>query len=164
MQNTISTIIILFLLIFFPIQAFSVDVGDKLPDFNISTLSGQVVQSAKIRGKNPLVLVFWATWCKSCVNEVPELKKLFSIYKPKGVEFLAVNIGISDFIESIRPFIKKHDICYPIALDKKTSLTNRFDILAIPMIIISDLQGVVRYRSPSVPVSLERYLSAGKTD
>ena len=162
MRNTIAAIIFL-LLISFSTRAFSVAVGVKLPDFKIRTLSGQIVQSEKIRGEKPLVLIFWATWCQSCENEVPALKKLFSLYQPEGVEFLAVNTGISDSPESVRSFIRKNDITYPIAFDKNRSVTNLFDIAAVPMIIIADLHGTVRYRYPTVPVSLERYLSDEKT-
>ena len=138
MRNIIINIISLLFLILLPVQAASVDVGDRLPDFNLKTLFGQKVMSAKIRGDKPVLLIFWATWCQSCRNEVPELKTLFSLYQPKGVQFLAINTGISDPPSRVRSFIRKHNIRYPVALDKNQALINKFDIVAIPMIIIAD--------------------------
>ncbi|MEZ6192133.1 MAG: TlpA disulfide reductase family protein [Phycisphaerales bacterium] len=55
-----------------------------------------------------VVLEFWATWCPSCVEQVPHLKKLYGEYRERGVLF----IGISEDSDPavVRRFVDKHEI------------------------------------------------------
>ncbi len=50
----------------------AVKVGDAAPNFKLSDSSGSVIELAKLKGQ-PVVLTFWATWCPSCKQELPEL-------------------------------------------------------------------------------------------
>ena len=52
--------------------AAATKVGDLAPNFKLSDSSGGIVELAKLRGQ-PVVLTFWATWCPSCKQELPEL-------------------------------------------------------------------------------------------
>jgi len=58
-------------LLSFPFAA-ATKVGDLAPNFKLSDSSGGVVELAKLKGQ-PVVLTFWATWCPSCKQELPEL-------------------------------------------------------------------------------------------
>ena len=51
-------------------------IGALAPDFTLKDMDGKTVQLAKFRGKNPVFLNFWASWCPACRQETPENEKL----------------------------------------------------------------------------------------
>jgi len=72
---------------------------------------------AKIRSDNigKVVLInFWATWCKPCVAEFPELIKLQKEYKEKYFSLILVSLDFNEDISSkLLPFLKKNDVDFP---------------------------------------------------
>src|SRR5205823_11978899 len=54
-------------------------------------IKGTTVSMKSLKGK-VVVVDFWATWCGPCVAEMPNMKKLYAEYKPKGVEFVDVSL------------------------------------------------------------------------
>lgn len=56
-------IILILLLFLLPLSSYAVEVGDKAPDFNATTLDGREIHYfSAIKDKKPLYLIFWATW------------------------------------------------------------------------------------------------------
>src|SRR5690606_5996059 len=63
-------------------------VGAEAPNIKVTTLDGAVVELAKLKDK-VLVLNFWSTTCKPCIEEMPALNELVHSYKDKDVVFLS---------------------------------------------------------------------------
>jgi len=62
------------------------------PGFTLKDLNGKEVSLKEFKDKKAVLLVFWATWCVYCRQEIPELIKLKSQYKDKNLEIFGVNI------------------------------------------------------------------------
>ncbi len=139
-----------------PGAALAVEVGDTIPGFVLERTDGTVLRSDVLKGKKPLMLVFWATWCPSCKEEIPRLKEVHSSPRLKGLELIAVNVGVNDSLGRTKRFMKKYDISYPVGFDEGSRITRRFQILGTPTVILVDRSGVVRYRSSGVPTNLEQ--------
>ena len=77
----------------------------QLPD-----KSGQMQALSQWQGK-PLILNFWASWCKPCVEEMPELMALATELAPQGIQ--TIGIGI-DNGSNINEFAAKYHIAYPL--------------------------------------------------
>lgn len=132
-------------------------IGATLPEFMLTTPDGVTIDSKTLAGKQPVVLVFWATWCPGCKKEIPELNKLYDTVKKRGITFIGVDVGMNDSPERMVKFAAKYGIKYPVAFDTKSTVTTQFKIQGIPTIIISDSSGVIRYRDHSPPKSLDRF-------
>lgn len=150
-------IIALILVMAWPAFGRITGVGDVSPPFVLKTIDGSMVRSNDIKGKKPMFLVFWATWCSICREEIPNLKKIYSTFEPKGMGFVAINIGVNDSLTRVKRFIAKYKIAYPVAFDEGSRVTKRFNIHGTPTIIIVDKRGIVRYRSASIPDDFEKY-------
>ena len=88
-----------------------------LPDFNIPTIDGRTIRFSDYRGK-VLVVDFWATWCKPCRQETPELVRIANQFGPRGVEVLGLHIddrGRSSH-DKIKEFIRQFGISYTVGL------------------------------------------------
>jgi thiol-disulfide isomerase/thioredoxin len=64
-----------------------------------------------------LVVHFWATWCRPCVEELPSLEKLSQEYSTQKVRFLMVSMDFpKDLKEKVTPFISKNNIKSDVVL------------------------------------------------
>jgi thiol-disulfide isomerase/thioredoxin len=73
---------------------------------------------AQWKGK-PMVVYFWATWCKSCKHEVPELIALYDKYKKNGLTVVGIAIDNTDKVVA---FTKEYKINYPILMGSNDAL------------------------------------------
>ena len=91
-------------------------------------ISGQEVSIKNLRGK-VVVVEFWATWCGTCVHEIPELKRLYSKYHNQGVEFIGVSHDLPENeggLDNLKSFVAKEDIPWPqyyLGRDERRILT-----------------------------------------
>ncbi|WP_425497804.1 TlpA family protein disulfide reductase [Lysobacter arvi] len=86
--------------------------GVEVPKLVISTVEGQPYDLAARRGKW-VVVNFWATWCKPCLKEMPELSALDAMREHIEVVGLAYE-DISP--DDMKVFLKLHPVVYPIAV------------------------------------------------
>jgi thiol-disulfide isomerase/thioredoxin len=100
-----------------------------------------------LRGKVVLIN-FWATWCKPCVKEFPELVKLYNDYKDKNFRLIFISADVPEEIENkVTPFLKSQNvefITYYNNFDKPEELINYIDKNwegAIPSTYIYDKDG-----------------------
>ncbi len=134
-------------------------VGDPAPQFQIRTVSNKVVDSGTLKGEKPMTLIFWATWCPECKKEISDINQLHKKFEPKGMEVLAVDVGINDSEAKVKKYIEKYKLSYPVAFDQGSQITKQFNIQGTPTIIIVDKSGVVRYRGAHIPDDLEAHYS-----
>ena len=83
--------------------------AQETPAVKITDLEKLVAES-----KTPLVINFWATFCKPCMEEIPYFQKLEKTYTAKGVKLLLVSLDMQDaYPEKLKTFIKKRGITLP---------------------------------------------------
>lgn len=112
------------------------------PAFVVESLGGEDRALADFKGK--LVLLdFWATWCKPCLETMPRLQKLYSANSGGGFEVCGVSIDDDgDRRRKIRKTTDKLGISYPIFVDAKpTPAWHRFRVKAIPAMYLLDRDG-----------------------
>jgi len=65
----------------------------------------------------PLLINFWATWCDSCREEFPDLVKIDSDYRAKGLNFVAISLDdVTDVKTKVEPFLKEMKATMPVVL------------------------------------------------
>jgi len=84
----------------------------EFPTLQVTTLDGQAYDLAQHRGKW-VVVNFWATWCKPCVKEMPDLSALDAMRD--HIEVLGLAYDDTD-PKDIRAFLKEHPVAFPIAI------------------------------------------------
>ena len=111
------------------------------PDFTLAGLDGKEVTLRSQKGK-PVVLVFVASWCEVCSQEMPMMVETFLAHRPHDVQFLAV-----DSMEEREPVEKFRDefkIPFPILLDTHGRVAQLYGIKGTPTSFFIDRRGLVR--------------------
>jgi cytochrome c biogenesis protein CcmG/thiol:disulfide interchange protein DsbE len=111
------------------------------PAFDLARLDGRGrIDLAALRGKKPIVLDFWASWCVPCIQES---KRLETALKKYGDRVAFIGVDTKDFSSDARQWQKKHGITYPSVHDGSGSVLTKWGGLPIPRIFFVARSGKV---------------------
>jgi len=120
--------------------------GEPMPTFAGWTLDGKmlslnrVVQGEKDEAKAPVVVTFFATWCKPCEHGLPILDR---VAREKGAKLVLVAYGQE--ADVVRPFLAEKGIARTTILDPYLKVSSRSGVDdALPRTFVLDEKGVVR--------------------
>jgi thiol-disulfide isomerase/thioredoxin len=136
--------------------------GKPAPAINLDLLNGGKLDLGAQKGKNVVILDFWAAWCRPCRAAMPILAEVAKAYESRGVVMYAVNQGEEP--ERIKAFLEETKLAVTVALDPDGRAGTAYRVSGIPRMVIVDKEGVVRAGhsgvSPSLREDLERELDA----
>jgi thiol-disulfide isomerase/thioredoxin len=116
--------------------------GKPAPDFKLPLLAGGEVELSALKGKNVVLLDFWATWCGPCRTVMPALDRVSKDYESKGVRYLAVNLREEP--AKINAYLKQAGLNLEVPLDKDGKVAGLYNVRGIPTMVIVDKEGIVR--------------------
>jgi thiol-disulfide isomerase/thioredoxin len=131
---------------------------DCLPDVNYVDTNGAAYTTASLQGK-VVIVNFWATWCKPCEREIPDLSKVYEKYKGKGLVMLGVMTDDPD-ANALLNFQSDHEMTYPIVRANSDILVSYSYPGALPTTFVYDRGGkqVYSHVGPLHVDQLERML------
>ena len=109
------------------------------PDFTVPRLGSGSVTLKELRG-SVIFLNFWATWCPPCKEEMPSMERLYKRYKHRDFTIVAISIDSGD-PQAVATFVEKLGLTFPIGLDPKLEVANRYTVRALPSSFLIDRQG-----------------------
>jgi cytochrome c biogenesis protein CcmG, thiol:disulfide interchange protein DsbE len=111
------------------------------PAFDLKRLDGRGrIDLAAVRGKKPIVLDFWASWCIPCIHESKRLEAARERYGDR-VEFIGVDT--KDLSSDARAWQRRHGIEYPSVHDGSGDALAKWGGLPLPKIFFVDRSGKV---------------------
>ncbi|MFQ5687375.1 MAG: redoxin domain-containing protein [Candidatus Scalindua sp.] len=120
-------------------------VGMNAPDFHTKDFEGNPVNLSQYEGQI-IIMNFWATWNDKCIQELPEIKKLYR--KLKGPDIQFIGISSDDNIEDLKGFVRQNSIEWPQICEEmryKGMMSKLYDVNIIPIIFVLDQNGRVQY-------------------
>lgn len=121
--------------------AVKLNVGQAAPDFVARHVDGSPAKAAAWVGK-PLVIRFWADWCRYCEGEMQDIEKVYQRLKPRGLEVIAINAGQD--ARTVAAFMQKIGVSYPALLDENSAIARSYGVVGLPTTYFVDAHGVVR--------------------
>lgn len=110
------------------------------PDFSLERLGGGTITLAEYKGRKPVVLDFWATWCPNCKRDMPKLSALYEKYKDK-VEVIGINLHENPSL--VQKTISNWGVTFPIALDPNDQASRAYGVRYTNFHILIDIDGNV---------------------
>ena len=117
--------------------------GSAAPNFELVDQNGNKVRLEDFKGKN-IYIDFWATWCKPCVSEIPDLKKVEEKFKDKNIVFLSISLDSQKDIEKWKSFIVKKELgANQLIVENawQSQVVKEYLVESIPRFILIDTEG-----------------------
>jgi peroxiredoxin len=127
-----------------PRPAAKAEFTEKAPDFVLKDLNGRKFRLSDFRGKQPVLIIFGATWCTFCRQEIPHFKSIHEAYGKQGLEI--VNIDIQESKDKVAKFAAKNGLPYRVLLDEDGTVAGVYDIRGVPSMVLVDPNGNILCR------------------
>lgn len=120
-------------------------IGAPAPEYTAIDPTGAPVSLGALRG-SVVVLNVWATWCRPCLEEIPQLSALHATFAPQGVRVVGVSIDAAGMGADVTDFAAEHRMPYTVWLDPDRRVSVQFLTVGVPETFIIDRAGVIRAR------------------
>ncbi|MDQ0271129.1 thiol-disulfide oxidoreductase ResA [Cytobacillus purgationiresistens] len=135
-------------------KVHKVEMGKEAPDFVLVDMEGESHRLSDYKGQG-VFLNFWGTWCKPCEKEMPYINNQYKQFEDQGVQTLAINISESNL--AVSKFLDRHNLDFPVVIDKDGQVRNAYGIGPLPATFLVDPEGkVVKYHTGTLTESMVR--------
>jgi thiol-disulfide isomerase/thioredoxin len=135
--------------------------GKPAPPFTLQTLGGSSDSLSHYAGR-PVLINFWATWCKPCRTEMPFIIDAYQAHRRERLSVLAINLTDQEgSTKPIREFVAELRMPFPVLLDQKGKARKRYSLRGVPTTLLVGPDGVVRWvnQGPVTEGGLRHHLS-----
>ena len=118
-----------------------------LPEVTLKDINGKEVNVADLsRSGKPVIISFFATWCKPCMNELKAIDELYTDWQDEtGVEMYIVSIDQGQDIQKVAPLVNGNGWEYKVLLDPNGTLKRAMNVQNVPHLFVIDSKGKTVY-------------------
>ena len=114
----------------------------QIPSVQIKTVDGKPFNTKEIKGEGPIIIDFWATWCKPCVKELNAISDEYEdLVEETGVQIYAVSIDNSRTSARVAPFVNTNGWEYTVLLDPNSDFKRAMNVVNVPHVFIYNKKG-----------------------
>ncbi len=119
-----------------------------LPEVTLQDMDGKQIAVSSLAGKGkPVIISFFATWCKPCMRELKAISDLYPEWQEEtGVEMYIVSIDQAQDIKKVRPLVDGNGWEYHVLLDPNGTLKRAMNVQNVPHLFILDRKGTIVYQ------------------
>lgn len=124
-------------------------IGEEVPNFDLVYYEGYEyngtpqMKLSDLRGKVVLINI-WASWCKPCEQEAPDLQEAWEFYKDSG-DVVFVGVDYVDTPAGAEEYLTKFNITFPNAPDLKSNISSILNRqMGVPETYLIDREGILR--------------------
>jgi thiol-disulfide isomerase/thioredoxin len=154
MKKLLLTTSVSILLIF---NAFSQSAS--IPKVDIKDLEGSTVNTGEFQNDgNPMIISFWATWCKPCIRELNAISEIYDdMVDETGVKLITISIDDARTMSKVAPFVNSQGWDYEAYLDPNGDFRRVMNVNLVPHTFLFDGNGdIVRQHTSYAPGDEEK--------
>ena len=114
-----------------------------LPSVMLKDMNGRSVNTAELSNDGkPIIIDFWATWCKPCIRELNAIKEVYPDWQEEtGVKLIAVSIDEAQNAQKVKPMVSRFGWEYEVLLDPNSEFKRQMGVSDPPHVFIVDGNG-----------------------
>lgn len=118
-----------------------------LPQVTLSDMDGNQVEVSRLaQSGKPVILSFFATWCKPCMRELKAIHELYPDWQDEtGVEMYIISVDQAQDIRKVKPLVNGNGWEYHVLLDPNGTLKRAMNVQNIPHLFVIDSKGRTVY-------------------
>lgn len=113
----------------------------KFPEFTAKTVTGEDISSDVFKDSKLTVVNVWGSWCGPCVQEIPELQKLYENMKDKNVNVIGLAQDAGSDIDAVKEIIDKNKVTYQNIVPEGVTEGFVMSLMAFPTTFFVDSEG-----------------------
>jgi len=117
----------------------------KAPDFTLPDLEGKEVTLSELLAGGPVILDFWATWCKPCIKGFPGLEALTNEYKDRGLTVVAISVDGPKSRARVASFVRSKKYSFEVLYDTQGRVAKKYNAMTIPRTVLISPEGEIIY-------------------
>ena len=136
---------ILFLTSIFFCATLTLAQEKSLPNIDLKTLQGKTINIQDLENDgNPMVISFWATWCKPCKKELNTIAEVYDDWQEEtGVKLIAISIDDTRSMSKVAPYVNSSDWDYEVYLDSNSDLKRAMGVSTVPHTFLINGEGKI---------------------
>jgi peroxiredoxin len=120
----------------------------RAPDFSLKDMNGKEISLSSIKGKEKIVIFFWAIWCPHCQTALKRLNQQPGNYK-------LVTINIAESQEKVKAFMQRNGYNFVVLFDQDQEVALSYDVVGIPTFFEIDQDLNITYKGYEFPPDLK---------
>ena len=118
-----------------------------LPEVTLRDIDGKEVNVADLtKNGKPVIISFFATWCKPCMRELKAIDELYTDWQDEtGVTMYIVSIDQAQDIHKVAPLVRGNGWEYKVLLDSNGTLKRAMNVQNVPHLFVVDSKGQTVY-------------------
>ncbi len=116
-----------------------------IPSVNIKTLEGKVFNTSQLNNNGkPMIIDFWATWCKPCITELNAISENYADWQAEtGVKLVAISIDDARTMTTVAPFVSGKGWEYDVYIDTNSDFRRAMNVNNVPHTFLIDGNGKI---------------------
>jgi peroxiredoxin len=132
------------------------------PNFTLKSTDGATVSLDQYKGKVPVLIEFFATWCPHCRDMAPELAKLRNTIPSTELAILAIDVGNGDSLKKVKRYKQVENLPYTILYDTDSKVSQEYGVEGIPYVVLLDKNGTIKYQDNGLPSNVMAIVTGAK--
>ena len=120
----------------------------QVPNVQLKNINGKTVQTASIanNGGKPVIISFWATWCKPCLRELKAIHEVYADWQDEtGVKMYIVSIDQAQDANKVKPLVDGFGWEYEVLLDPNGDFKRAMNVQNVPHVFVINGKGKIVY-------------------
>ena len=159
MKKYVTVLLLLICILLFGRESRS---GRAIPDLKIKLLNGTQTSIHDLLKDGPLLIDFWATWCKPCKKVMKHLDRYHQVYGNHGFKVLMINQDTPRSLGKVKSYIRSKKHTFYVGLDPNQETAKKLNGQIMPTLILVNRDGMIQWRHqgyvPGEEVEIERQI------
>lgn len=120
----------------------------QVPNVQLKDINGKTVQTASLanNGGKPVIISFWATWCKPCLRELKAIHEVYADWQDEtGVKMYIVSIDQAQDANKVKPLVDGFGWEYEVLLDPNGDFKRAMNVQNVPHVFVINGKGKIVY-------------------